>query len=35
MLNFFKNIINNLNNSKTKFNFLRDKILKYFVKLKN
>ncbi len=35
MLNFSKDIINNLNNNKTKFDFLEDKTLKSTIKLKN
>ncbi len=35
MLNFSKNIVNNFNNNKTKFNFFKNKMLKSTIKLKN
>ncbi len=35
MLNFSKNIVNNFDNNKIKFNFLKDKMLKNTIKLKN
>ncbi len=35
ILNFSKNIISNFNNSKTKFNFLENKILKSTAKFRN
>ncbi len=35
MLNFFKNIVNNFNNNKIKFNFLKDETSKNIIKLKN
>jgi len=35
MLNFSKNIVNNFDNNKTKFNFLKDKTLRSIVKLRN
>ncbi len=35
MLNFSKNIVNNFDNNKTKFNFLENKTLKSTTKLRN
>ncbi len=35
MFDFFKNIVNNFDNNKTKFNFFKNKILKSIAKLKN
>ncbi len=35
MLNFSKSIVNNFNNNKTKFNFLKNKTLKSITKFKN
>jgi len=35
MLNFSKNIINNFNNNKIKFDFFKDKTSKSIAKLKN
>ncbi len=35
MLNFSKDIINNLNNNKIKFDFFENKILKSTTKLRN
>ncbi len=35
ILNFSKNIVNNFNNNKTKFNFLKNKMSKNNIKLKN
>ncbi len=35
MLNFSKNIVDNLNNNEIKFDFLEDETLKNTIKLKN
>ncbi len=35
MLNFSKDIVNNFNNNKIKFGFLKDKTLKSTTKLRN
>ncbi len=35
MLNFSKNIVNNFNNNKTKFDFFENKILKSIAKFRN
>ncbi len=35
MLNFSKDIVNNFNNNKIKFNFLKNETSKSIVKLKN
>ncbi len=35
MLDFSKNIVNNLNNNKIKFSFLKDKMSKSITKLRN
>ncbi len=35
MLNFFKDIVNNFNDNKTKFDFLKDETSKSIAKLRN
>ncbi len=35
MLNFSKNIVNNFDNNKTKFDFLKNKTLRNTIKLRN